>query len=132
MEVQTTLIRSNNLVNIATLFRYIDYRFYSRTTGLKEIITNIRSCIINYIHYGNIWPSKDDDTIVTMLDGMFENELRVIEHDLIAYLEQFTEELKYYCDVKRFLDIVVTEEGNTCIVNTKPLNMRLTITYKGK
>lgn len=132
MEVQTTLIRSNNLANITTLFHYIDHRFYNQVIDLKEIISNIRSCILNYIRYGNIWPGIDDDTIVTVFDGMSENEHRVIEHDLIAYLEQFIEELKYYCDVKRLLDIVVTEEGNMCILKTKPLNMRVTITYKGK
>ena len=117
MEVQTTLMRSNNLANITTLFHYIDRRFHNRTIELKELIANVRSCIINYMHYKTFWPCTGDDPIVTIL---------------IAYLEQFAEELKYYCDVKRLLDIVVTEEGNMCILKTKPLNMRVTITYKGK
>lgn len=132
MEVQTTLMRSNNLANITTLFHYIDRRFHNRTIELKELIANVRSCIINYMHYKTFWPCAGDDPIVTIFDGMFENEYHVIKHELIAYLEQFIEELKYYCDVKRLLDIIVTEEGNMCILKTKPLNMRVTITYKGK
>lgn len=132
MEVHTTLMRSYNLANITTLFHYIDRRFHNRTIDLKELIANVRSCIVNYMHYKTIWPVTGDDTIVTMFDGMFENEYHAIKHELIAYLEQFMEELDHYCGLKRILDIIVTEEGNMCILKTKPLNIRVTITYKGK
>lgn len=132
MEVQTTLIRSNNLANITALFHYIDHRFYYCTIELKDLIKNIRSCIMNYIRYRNIWPGKGDDTMVTIFDNMSEIEHETMEHELVACLEQFIEELKYHCDLKRFLDIVVTEEGNMCILKTKPLKLRLTVTYKGK